>query len=252
MPREVDEIVPDSLDPRRENPDGLVALGELPAPEPPIFDPTTFRRVLSPSARSLQKGDGFIGSYGLAGLLAGYAPIDRLTVIGGGAWVPPSIAEFSALSIGAKYTVVDDPDYRLAAGLQANRTTTSASAVTSVAPFVTGEIGTLDYGLGATVGYSWRRHLPSDTTITPFERQALLLGIGGEYRFARHWKVVGEAFWIDGTEFEPLGLTLRWFNNDLAIDAGFVLDAVPNESLQIFPVISGVWRIGKGYGGRSL
>lgn len=245
-PREPGDLVP--LDAPRSVPDlpDDTAVAVVPEMEPPIFDPTTFRRILTPSARSLRKGEGFVGSYGLTGLVAGYVPVDRLTVIAGGAWVPPDLAEFSALTAGAKYTLVDEPERRLAVGLQVNRTSTEASAVTSIAPFVTAEIGTLDYGVGATLGYSWRRHLPSDTTIAPFERRAAIVGLGGEVRVARHWKLAGEAFWIDGADFEPVALTARWFNDRLAIDAGVLVDGVPADGVQVYPVLSGIWTFGGG------
>ena len=213
----------------------------LPVYETPIFDPTTFRRILSPSARPLKQGDGFVGSYDVAGLIAGYGVTDNFSLIVGGAWVPEGLGDFTALSAGAKYTLVDRETFDLSAGLQANLTSTPASDIVSAAPYVAADLGTRDYRLGATLGYSWRRHTPSDTTIAPFERRALLLGLGGDYRLARHWKLAGEAFWIGGTEIQPLALTLRWFNERLAIDAGVVLDMVPEEGFVAAPLVSGVW-----------
>ncbi len=213
----------------------------LPLYEKPIFDPTTFRRILSPSARPLAKGSGFLASYDVAGLLAGYGVTDQLSVLAGGAWVPEGLGDFTAVSAGAKYALVDRETFDLSAGVQANLTTSPASDIVSAAPYVVADLGTRDYRVGATLGYSWRRHTPSDTTIAPFERRALLLGLGGDYRLARHWKISGEAFYITGSEIEPLALTLRWFNQRLAVDAGIVLDLVPEDGVTVAPLVSGVW-----------
>lgn len=213
----------------------------LPEYEEPIFDPTTFRRILSPSARGIGEGKGFLGSYDIAGLVAGYGVSDRLSLIAGGAWGPESLGDFGAGTFGAKYTVIDRGALHLAGGLQLNLTSSPTSDIYSVAPYVVVDIGTLDYGIGGTLSYTWRRHLPSDSAIPPFERPALLVGIGGDYRFARHWKVAGEAFLIGGSEFQPAALSLRWFNDRLAIDGGVTVDLVPDAQLRVFPLISGVW-----------
>ncbi len=213
----------------------------LPEYEEPIFDPTTFRRILSPSARSIGEGKGFVGSYDIAGLVVGYGPTERLSLIAGGAWGPEPIGDFGAGSFGAKYTFVDRDALHLAGGLQLNLTSSSTSDIYAVAPYVVVDVGTLDYGVGGTLSYTWRRHLPADSTIAPFERRALLVGIGGHYRFARHWKVAREAFLIGDSEFQPAALSLRWFNDRLAIDGGVTLDLLPDEQLRIFPLVSGVW-----------
>ncbi len=213
----------------------------LPTYERPIFDPTTFRRLLSPSARPIGEGKGFLASYDLAGLLAGYGVTDDLSLLAGGAWTPEGLGDFSAMSLGAKYLLVEEGDFLLSAGLQGNRTSTPASDVISVAPYVAADIGTRDYSVGGTVSYSWRRHLPSDTTIAPFERRALILGLGGDYRFARHWKIAAEGFFVSASEVEPVGLTLRWFNERIAVDAGVVLDLIPEDGVTVAPLVSGVW-----------
>jgi hypothetical protein len=213
----------------------------LPEYEEPIFDPTTFRRILSPSARGIGKGMGYVGSYNVAGLVAGYGISDRLSVNAGGAWLPESLGEISAGTLGAKYTVIDRGEIHLSGGIQLNLTSSPTSDISSIAPYIVVDFGTLDYGVGGTLSYTWRRHIPSDSSIGPFERRTLLVGVGGDYRFARHWKIAGEAFLIAGTEFQPAAISLRWFNDRLAIDGGVAADLLPDDQLRIFPLISGVW-----------
>lgn len=212
-------------------------------PESPeyVFDPTTFRTILTPTARTLGKGQGFVASYDGAGILAGYGVSDQLTVIGGGVYVPPGISKALAISLGGKYAFHQTDEFRVAGGFQANYSSTDESDVVSAAPYVTGNYGTIDRAVNVTVGYSWRRHSPSDTSIAPFTRLAALVGVGGDYRFANRWKVATEIFAIEDSEYQPLAVTLRYFGNRFAIDAGVAVDLIPENGLTPLPVVSGVW-----------
>ncbi len=206
-----------------------------------VHDPTTFRTILTPTARSVGKGRGFLASYDVAGIVAGYGPTERLTLIGGGVYIPSFISRTFAGTLGAKYEFYRSDMFRAAAGVQGNLSSTEESDILSVAPYVTAGWGTIDYSANVTAGYSWRRHTPSDTIVPPFERRAALIGIGGDYRFAEHWKIAGEAFLLENSEFQPSALTLRWFNNRFAVDAGVAFDLTPDDGLQVLPVVSGVW-----------
>ena len=206
-----------------------------------VHDPTTFRVILTPTARSLGKGKGFVASYDVAGILGGYGLTDRLTLLAGGLYVPSFISDAFAGTLGVKYEFYRDGMFHVAGGVQGNLSSTEESDIVSVAPYVTANWGTVDYGINVTAGYSWRRHDPTDTIVPPFERKAALIGIGGDYRFAKHWKVAGEGFVLENSEFQPGGVTLRWFNNRVAVDAGIVVDLIPDNGVQILPVVSGIW-----------
>lgn len=218
----------------------------LPTPDEPdvpefVYDPTTFRAILSPSARTLEKGKGYVGSYDIAGILAGYGLTDRLTVIGGGLYVPSAFEEIVAVTGGAKYGLVAHDDLRIAAGVQINYSTSEESSIVAAAPYATANYGNVDRSVGLTVGYSWRRHSPSDTTIAPFSKQAALVGITGELRVARHWKIASEAFVIQESEFQPLAVTLRYFDDRYALEAGIATNLTPDNGLVLLPVITGIW-----------
>ena len=216
---------------------------ELTSPVSPEFisDPTTFRTILTPTARTLSKGQGFLASYDGAGILAGYGVSDQLTVMGGGLYVPPGLSKALALSLGGKYAVYQEDELRIAGGLQANYSSTNESEVVSAASYVTGNYGTIDRAVNLTVGYSWRRHFPTDTSIAPFTRLATLVGVGGDHRFANRWKVATEIFVIEDSEYQPLAVTLRYFGNRFALDAGVTIDLIPENGLTPLPVLSGVW-----------
>lgn len=216
-------------------------LDDTTTPEEFIFDPTTFRTILTPTARSLGKGRGFVGSYDVAGIVAGYGLTDRLTIIGGGVYVPASINETFAVSGGAKYEFYRDEMLRAAGGVQINFSGTEESEIFLAAPYATVNYGTLDRSASLTAGYSWRRHSPSDTSIAPFTKQAILVGAGGDFRFANRWKVAGEIFYIQNSEFQPLALTLRYFGHRFAIDGGIAVDMTPDETVAVLPVLSVLW-----------
>lgn len=212
-----------------------------PTAEEFVFDPTTFRTILTPTARSLGKGRGFVASYDVAGILAGYGLTDRLTVLGGGLFVPASINETFAVSGGAKYEFHRTEHLRAAAGVQMNYSSTDESQILLGAPYATVNYGTIDRSASITAGYSWRRHSPADTSIAPFTRRALIAGVGGDLRFANRWKVAGELFFLENSEFQPLALTLRYFDNRFAIDGGVAVDVTPDDEFTVLPVISIVW-----------
>jgi hypothetical protein len=65
--------------------------------------------------------------------------------------------------------------------------------------------------------------------------------VAADYRFAEHWKIAAESFLIADSEFQPLAVTLRWFSNRLAIDAGAAVDLTPTEGVTVLPVISGIY-----------
>ena len=206
-----------------------------------MFDPTTFRAILTPTARSVGKGRGFVGSYDVAGIIAGYGLTDRLTVIGGGAYVPASGNTTFAATAGGKYEFYRDEKLRGAGGVQMNFSGTEESDIFLAASYLTANYGTLDRSVNLTAGYSWRRHSPSDTTIAPFTKQALLAGLGGDIRFANRWKVAGEIFYIQDSEFQPIALTLRYFGHRFAIDGGIAADMTPEDGITLLPVLSAIW-----------
>lgn len=216
-------------------------LEESAEPEEFVFDPTTFRTILTPTARSVGKGRGFVGSYDVAGIIAGYGLTDRLTVIGGGAYVPASGNTTVAATAGGKYEFYRDEKLRGAGGVQVNFSGTEESDIFLAASYLTANYGTLDRSVNLTAGYSWRRHSPSNTTIAPFTKQALLAGLGGDIRFANRWKVAGEIFYIQDSEFQPIALTLRYFGHRFAIDGGIAADMTPEDGVTLLPVLSAIW-----------
>jgi hypothetical protein len=218
------------------------ALAEIVEP-PELSDPTTFRVVVLPTARSIEEGRTFIASYDIAGILVGHGVTDRLTVMAGGLVVPAFVgARTIDVTGGARYEFHRGDFTRVAAGLQLNHSDTDSSSITLVAPYIVASIGDDDSRASVALSYSARRHDPESGD--PFNREAIVVAAGGDLRLGRHWKVAGEAAWIQSSSYQPVLATVRYFGESFAVDAGAVVN-VGGGSAEVAPVVSLVWVLGR-------
>ena len=223
------------------------------APEKPIdvpvsvieelSDPTTFRTVLMPTARSIGEGRSFVASYDVAAVVAGYGLTDRITLLGGVLYVPPSISYALDLTAGGRYEFYTDGVIRSAAGVQFNYSQSDSSGITLAAPYVVTSLGDDDQRASLLVGYSFRRHKPVGRGT--FDRQAVILGVGGDYRIGHHWKIAAEGYLIQDSDYQPIVATMRYFGESFALDFGLGINPRLLQGnvngLGIAPVLSGVW-----------
>ncbi len=229
-------------DPIEARPDTSViapAVAEIPLPPEPEYlsDPTAFRLALGPNARSIGEGKGFVANYDVAGWLFGFGATDRLSLIGGFLYVPEFISYSLTMTAGGRYEFYRDGPFQAAVGAQFDYSRTTQSTIVLAAPFVTLSAGDDDARGTLTLGYSWRRHTP--VVDIPFSRSAAVVGGGFDYRFAHHWKVVAEGYYIQEADFEPLTLGLRYFGDRWAIDAGVAANVKGGSgTLQVGPLVS--------------
>lgn len=237
--------------PEPPRPKPLSRRDSLAALRPPRVDPTTFRNIVMPTAESVPKGKMFLASYDIAGLLFGYGVTDRLTVIGGGAFVPEAISRLLLGTVGARYELVREGDLRVSAGFQFAYSSVPESDITTSAPYGIVSYGDRESRLSAAFGYSWKRHVTPGET---FNRNAALLAIGGDVTIGYGWKLAAETYIIESSGLAPVAATVRWFNDHLAIDAGLVVDLAGGadvkstgtlsgeiDHLAVGPVLSAVW-----------
>ena len=252
---------------------GKVMIEEIPMDlsgwQPPtkITDPTTFRSVAVPNAVIPPKGRGFVGSYDLLGLTAGYALTDQVLVFAAGAmptpddWGGVNGDMFGAWSLGAKVgtELVDKLD--VAAGYHFGQSTLDKeftpdetdSRITVHVPYGAVSYGTDDSRISLTGGYAFKRHstwITDDPVLPPlrdeYNDDAPFAALGGDYRFARHWKVAGEAVWMGNVDVLPVIATARYFTERFAIDLGFAfagitLNDAESPPVPIAPIISGIF-----------
>jgi hypothetical protein len=201
-----------------------------------ITDPTTFRTIVLPTARSVGAGRSFVASYDVAGILAGYGVTDRLTVIGGGLVIPAFVgARTVDVTAGARYELHRGDYLRVAGGVQLNHSDTDSSAITLAAPYVVASLGDDDRRASVALSYTARRHDP--VSGDPFTREAIVVAAGGDLRIGGNWKVAAEAIWIQASTYQPVIGTVRYFGERFAVDAGAVVNVGSGETT-VAPVVS--------------
>jgi hypothetical protein len=227
-----------------------------------LKDPTTFRSVGVPNAVIPKKGTLYVGTYDLLGLTAGYSLDDRLMVIVGGAiptpddWTGIHSEIFGAWSLGVKLGLRLDSLFHLALGYQYGTsiydkaaTEERESEITLSAPYIVGSYGDDDSRVSLTLGHAFKSHrtfYPPYRNFSEFKRNAWLGAIGGDYRFARHWKVAGEVAYMQTAGVLPVIATVRYFSRTWAVDVGVAYVGITLEGgtppvIPVLPVVSGVF-----------
>ncbi|MBS1911711.1 MAG: hypothetical protein JST22_06980 [Bacteroidetes bacterium] len=228
-----------------------------PAPEPPITDPTTFRSIAVPNAILPKKGHGYVGSYDVLGLTAGYSLHKNVMLLAGGAlptpddWTGIHGDMFGAYSIGLKAGLPIGDRFNVAAGYQWGRSfydkqnpvaDTVRSDITISAPYAALSYGDDDSRLSLTAGYAFKHHKKPNVE---FDQNAAFFAVGGDIRVARHWKLAGELLRMETVGVVPLVATARYFGESFAIDAGVAYVGITTgdtktPSIPVVPVVSAI------------
>jgi hypothetical protein len=254
-----DTVIPQRLDTVRRD---TIRRDPPPVREPEISDPTIFRSVGVPNAVIPKKGKLYVGSYDLLGLTAGYSLDDRLMLIVGGAiptpddWAGIHSEIFGAWSIGVKLGLQLDSLVHLAVGYQYGTsiydkaiTPERESEITLSAPYIVGSYGDDDSRVSLTLGHAFKNHrtfYPPYRNFSEFKRNAWLGALGGDYRFARHWKVAGEVAYMQTAGVLPVIATVRYFSRTWAVDVGVAYVGITLEGgtppvIPVLPVVSAVF-----------
>ncbi|MEO5930309.1 MAG: hypothetical protein ABIR47_10295 [Candidatus Kapaibacterium sp.] len=219
---------------------------------PLLEDPTTFRNIVMPTSESVGKGRTFAGTYDLAGVLAGYGVTDRLTLIGGGAFVPAAISKFTLGTIGGKYEIPLGGELSTAVGFQYGYSSTKESNISVSAPYAVISLGDRSRRISVAAGYSWKHHNASGLE---FDRNAYILAIGGDVTLRRGLKLVAETYVVESSGLAPVVASVRWFGEHYAFDAGLGVDLNGLGSVRgtggltgevdhfsVAPLLSFIWR----------
>jgi hypothetical protein len=224
--------------------------------EEPLTDPTTFRTIVVPNAVIPRNGTFFLGSYDFLGLEAGYSIGDHLMILAGGALPTPDDwggvrgEMFGAYSIGAKVGLPIGDRLNVALGYQwgsslydKQLTEGTDSKIGFSTPYGSISYGDDDSRISATFGYAFKHHVTPDAE---FDRNATILALGGDYRFAHNWKIAGEIAGVESLGALPLIATARYFGERYAIDFGAAFLAKTDKnaktpSVPLVPILSGVF-----------
>jgi hypothetical protein len=208
----------------------------LPLPEF-LTDPTPFRTILLPTAAPVERGRFFLANYEVAGFLAGYGATDRLTLLAGFFYVPATAGSTIGGTAGGKYELYNEGLLRGSVGMEFNISSTPLSSITLLSPYAVASYGDDDHRLNLALGYSWRHHRPA--ALPAFDRQAAVLGLGGDYRIGFHWKLAAELALLENSDVQPLLATVRYFSDVYTVDVGLGVNMNPSGSgLRVAPVVN--------------
>lgn len=234
--------------------------GLVPGRERIWHDPTTFRTIAVPNAIVPPKGSIVAGVYDFLGLMAGYAPVDHVMILGGGGlplpddWGGLNGQAYGAWSIGTKagFWVVDQ--LHVGGGFQyaesmydLEATDQTESHIAMKIPYLAASYGDDRSRVSATFAYSYRTHRTLAgapvNAIVEYDREARLLGIGGDYQFGPRWKVAAEIITMDELGYIPIAATVRYFSDTWAVDGGLGYVGITTADgsapeLPIVPVLS--------------
>ena len=219
-------------------------------------DPTTFRTIASPNAILPAKGRVVLGTYDVLGLIAGYGITDNVMILAGGAlplhddWGGTRGSMYGAYSLGVKGGTSLGRDWNIAVGYQWGRSIydrqetgdRTESAISVHAPYGALSYGDDDSRVSATIGYAFKRHVTNGIGGT-FDRNALILAFGGDYRFAERWKISLEALTMQTLGYMPVAVAARYFGRNYAIEGGLGYLGIttgeePAPSLPVAPIVS--------------
>jgi hypothetical protein len=226
-------------------------------------DPTTFRSFAIPNAIIPKEGTITFGSYMGLGLIGGYSITDNIQIIGGGVaplpddWFGLNGSMFGGGGLGVKLGGNVTENLSIAAGVAAGMSfvdnditpDTTESVIRVAAPFVAVSYGNDNQRISTTFGYGFKRHNaipPEGGAPVEFDRDAVVLTIGGDYSFAERWKITGEVISVTTSGYVPIISTIRYFGKTWALDVGLTYLGIKNTpdatdlSLPLLPVISWV------------
>lgn len=126
---------------------------------------------------------------------------------------------------------------------------TTESVIRVAAPFFSLSFGNDTKRISTTFGYGFKRHTaipPEGGAPVEFDRDAVVLTLGGDYSFADRWKITGEIISVTTSGYVPIISTIRYFGHSWAIDVGLTYLGIKNTpdatdlSIPILPVFSWV------------
>ncbi len=218
-----------------------------------VKDPTAYREVVAPTARTMKAGSYAVGDVDGLGVLGFYGITDNIMVQAGGV-IPIPLGGKSTFvySIGVKGGMALTKEIGIAAGYQFVKSRYDNSAtdgvesnVTVHAPYIVGTYGDDDARGSLAIGYAFKHHV---TLVEPngFNADAILLTLSGDVRVGARWKICGESYTFHNLGYVPIVGTLRYLGDGYTLDAGLAYIGITTgdtvaPSLPVFPVLSAIW-----------
>jgi hypothetical protein len=190
-------------------------------------DPNPTRLFFGPTARSLKKGEGYVGSFFYIMPTVQVGITDRLS-IGGGTPLVFGGGEFP-IWVTPKFQIYDSPKAAVAVGALHFLNIDDHSMGIA---YAAGTFGSRDDAVTVGVGWAYASNNRSD------EGSAVVM-IGGERRASRRIKWITENYIWNGGGFVSGGV--RFLGESLSADLGLV-SPLGIDELFVFPVMNFVWK----------
>lgn len=206
---------------------------------------------ITPTARSFGQDNFFLASYMVAGLQANYGVTDWLSFNGGGVFAPFLPTQVLTGTAGIKITPIQTDYFGVAAGVQG--VYSEVVKVTRIAfPYVVATYGDWASHLSILGGYSIKNE--EDSTGFKYTAENAVLAVAGAMRVGENLKLQAELFFIDDFDIVPAVISMRFFDDELTVDAGMVFslftsgnardtrtlgEYVFNTEFKLIPMVSG-------------
>jgi len=177
-------------------------------------DPARSRLFMAPTARTLPRGEGYVGDYYVLFGVVGYGITDHIMLSGGMSLIPGLALDQQLLYLAPKINLVQTPTFNLAAGalymrLDWSDLVNAWGGVGYAAATFGSEDGAFTLGLG------WP-FASGGTTRSPW------VMAGGEQRVSRGLKLLVEGWKFPGSNEVPVVGGVRFIDEKVAVDLGLV------------------------------
>ncbi len=215
-----------------------------------VSDPLASQDFLLPTARAFGKGHLFLDDYMIAGLQINYGLTSWLSLNAGGLFMPFLPTTVTTATEGLKITPFQTGQLTLAAGFQ--DVYSQVAKVTRIAfPYVVATYGTWESELTLLGGISYQS--TEDSLGNPYYPRDSFIGAGGDMRVGENLKAAVELYFIGDFGIVPTVFSVRYFQNNLTIDAAVVFslykagannmktlgEYVFNTAFDVVPMVSG-------------
>lgn len=175
-------------------------------------DPNDTRLFFSPTARTLSRGNGYVGVYELFVPFVAYGVTDRLLIAGGSPFYLALTGEITPpFYVGPKVLLVSSPRFAASAGALAVVVPDGDNTEAFGVAYGVGTWGTRDHAVSAGAGWGYFDNELSDRP---------LLMLGGETRVGRFTKLITENLYVPGENGVIASAGVRFFGERLSADAG--------------------------------
>jgi preprotein translocase subunit YajC len=205
-------------------------------------DPNQTRLLLvSPTGRTLPRGQGYISAFYLFFPFIGYGITDDLTLAAGTPLIGGNLG--NVFYVAPKYRVHQRPGLDVAVGSLNFFATEEVDEGSAGIGYLVGTTG--DGDRSVSVGAGWGYALGGG--VSEISSKPLIL-LAGEYRVGRSVKLLTENFFVPGSEGAMLSGGVRFIGERLSVDFGFfrLAGLWSNEDWDNwFPTINFVYNFGR-------